>query len=109
MMKITDLYISHAKKTHFVVRRISTLKSNIIYRLLNNISTEKIPDCTELSSAPGSCFKKIGEGNFQDGVDQCNVLKGTMPSATSLDTTQQIVGLENNGGIWAGLTTGNGE
>merc|ERR1712038_1773695 len=55
-------------------------------------SCEKIPDCTELSSAPGSCFMKFDDnGLFQDAVDKCNGAKGLMPRATVLATTIEML------------------
>ena len=90
----------------------SSLCSNFkIPKPFFRISKEKIPDCTELSSAPGSCFMKFDDnGLFQDAVDKCNAKKGLMPRASDLATTQEMLStLSYAQGIWVGLKTKSGQ
>ena len=68
---------------------------------------EKVPDCTELTSSPGSCYQNLGSGGWQDAVDKCNAVKGTMPRATALEIVNEINSVLG-GEIWVGLTTKTG-
>ena len=49
-------------------------------------------------------------GLFQDAVDKCNGVKGLMPRASVLATTQEMLStLSYAQGIWVGLKTKNGQ
>ena len=103
-MKIIVKFILHVSKLRIVVRININKKCKSIDE---NFPLEKVPDCTELSSSPGSCYQNLGSGGWQDAVDKCNAVKGTMPRATALEIVNEMNSVLG-GQIWVGLTTKTG-
>jgi hypothetical protein len=66
---------------------------------------DELPDCTlRAASDPQLCYKRTGQGSFQQAIDECDVLGGYLPRILSQADWNELTTLES-GQTWVGLTT----